>query len=159
MDHEKNAQSCMSCIDMMHGSYEGTYESHSPHMNDPVDPKTTILNWDTGASFGLTPFWSAFIYSVKCKIPIQDDTKINKAIGIGTTLHKFTNVKGLPVYLTCIWYHLSKTDACLFSRQTCHQIDNCIRMLLEISTIDIQIVREKHNLPVVFDSFVSMSAK
>ncbi len=32
-------------------------------------------------------------------------------------------------------------------------------MLLKTSTIDIQIVREKHNLPVVFDSFIPMLAK
>jgi hypothetical protein len=34
-----------------------------------------------------------------------------------------------------------------------------MRMLLKTSTIDIQIVREKHNLPVVFDCFVPMLAK
>ena len=32
-------------------------------------------------------------------------------------------------------------------------------MLLKTSTIEIQIVREEHNLPVVFDSFVSGKAK
>jgi hypothetical protein len=32
-------------------------------------------------------------------------------------------------------------------------------MLLKTSTIEIQIVREEHNLPVIFDSFVSGKAK
>ena len=36
---------------------------------------------------------------------------------------------------------------------------NCIRMLLKTSTIEIRIMREEHNLPVVFDSFVSGKAK
>ena len=36
---------------------------------------------------------------------------------------------------------------------------NCIKMLLKTSEIQIAIVKEKHNLPVVFDSFVSPKAK
>ncbi len=36
---------------------------------------------------------------------------------------------------------------------------NCVCMLSKTSTIEIQIVREEHNLPVVFDSFVSRKAK
>jgi hypothetical protein len=143
MDHEKNVQSCVARINMMHGSYGETYEGQCPHMDDPVDPKTTMLIWDTGASFGLTPFWSDFIDYVKCEIPVWDVTKVNKVIGIGTTVHKFTDVKGLPVYLPCIFYHLPKTDVCL-PPQTYHQMHgrysevygDCIRMLLKTSTID-----------------------
>jgi hypothetical protein len=36
---------------------------------------------------------------------------------------------------------------------------NCIKKLLKTSKIQIQIVREKHNLPIVFDSYVSPKAK
>jgi hypothetical protein len=36
---------------------------------------------------------------------------------------------------------------------------NCVCMLLKTLTIEIKIVREEHNLPVVFDSFVSGKAK
>ncbi len=43
MDHEKNVQSCMAGINMLHGSYGGIYESQCPHMDDPVDLKTTML--------------------------------------------------------------------------------------------------------------------
>jgi hypothetical protein len=101
MDHEKNLQLCVVRINMNHGFYGGTYESHCPQMDDPVGPKTIMLIWDTDASFGLTPFWSDFIDYVKWKIPVWVVTKINKVIGIRTTLHKFTDVKGLPVYLPC----------------------------------------------------------
>jgi hypothetical protein len=36
---------------------------------------------------------------------------------------------------------------------------NCIKMLLKTSEIQIQIVREKHILPIVFDSYVSPKVK
>ena len=46
-----------------------------------------ILIWDTGASYGLTPFRSDFIDYVKSELPVRDVTKINTVVGIGTTLH------------------------------------------------------------------------
>ncbi len=60
-----------------------------------------------------------------------------------------------------------KTDVCLFSPQPYHQMyggysevhSNCVHMLFKSSTIKIRIVREDHNLPFVFDSFVSGKAK
>ena len=123
--------------------------------------------WDTGASYGLLPFRSDFIDYVQADIPVRDVTKVNKVIGIGTTLHKFTDANGHPVYLPCVSYHLPSTDVRLFSPQTYHQMHggysevygDCIRMLLKTSTIEIHIAREKHNLPVVFDSFVSTKTK
>jgi hypothetical protein len=91
---------------------------------------------------------------------------VNKVIGVGTTLYKFTDIKGLPVYLPCVLYHLPKTYVHLFSPQMYHQMHGgyseiygkCIRMLFKTSTIDIQIVREKYNLPVVFNTLNSMLA-
>jgi hypothetical protein len=85
----------------------------------------------------------------------------------GTTLHKFTDTRGFPVYLPCVSYHLPQMDIHLFSPQTYHQMhsgyskvySNCIKMLLKTSKIQIQIVREKHNLPVVFDSYLSLRVK
>jgi hypothetical protein len=57
LDHNKNVQSCLARINAMHGSYGGTYQkSQCPHMDDPLDPKTTMLIWDTGASFGFDSF-------------------------------------------------------------------------------------------------------
>ncbi len=102
-----------------------------------------------------------------CTIPVWGVTKVNNVIGIGTTLHKFTDIRGFPVYLPCVSYHLPQMDIHLFSPQTYHQMHggyskvcgNCIKMLLKTSEIQIQIMREKHNLPSVFDSFVSHKAK
>ena len=52
------------------------------------DPRTTVIIWDTGASFGLTPFKIDFIDDVKCNIPVKEVTKFNSVIGILTTIHK-----------------------------------------------------------------------
>jgi hypothetical protein len=56
--------------------------------------------------------------SVKCEIPVRDVTKVNTVVGIGTTLHKFTDINGNPVYLPCVSYHLPETDVRLFSPQS-----------------------------------------
>jgi hypothetical protein len=66
-----------------------------------------------------------------------------------------------------VLYHLPETDIRLFSPQTYHQMHggysevygDRIKMLLKTSTIEIEIMREQHNLPAVFDSFVSDEAK
>ena len=36
------------------------------------DPHTTVLIWDTGASFGLSQLKSEFIDYVKCNTPVKD---------------------------------------------------------------------------------------
>ncbi len=71
----------------------GTFEMHQS-APDRLNPKTLILIWDTGASAGLTPFWSDFIDYVVCEIDVCDITKVNKVVGIGTTLHNFVNNNG-----------------------------------------------------------------
>ncbi len=148
----------------MRGTYGGTYgnKNGGPHIDVPLDPKLLMLIWDMGASFSLTPFRSDFIDYVACTIPVQDVTKVNNAIGIGTTLHKFTGTRGFPVYLPCISYHFPQMDIHLFSPQTYHQMHggysevygNCIKMLLKTFETQIQIGREKQNLPIVFDLYV-----
>ena len=69
-----------------------------------------ILIWDTGGSAGLTPFRSDFIDYFECEINVRDVTKVNKVVGIGTTLHKFVDSVGNDVYLPCVSYHLPSTD-------------------------------------------------
>ena len=75
----------------------GTFKMHHS-ASECIDPKTLILIWDTGASAGLTPFHSDFIDYVECEIEVWDITKVNKVVGIGTTLHRFVNTKGNNVY-------------------------------------------------------------
>jgi len=67
----------------------GTFENR-PVGGGKLELHSVILIWDTGASYGLTPFRSDFIDYVECDMPVRDVTKVNKVIGIGTTLHKLT---------------------------------------------------------------------
>ena len=90
--------------------------------SDSKDPRTMMLVWDTGASYGLTPLSSDFIDHLKCDIPVKDVTKINRVIGIGTTLHNFIESNGLNIFLPCIFYYLTQTDVHLLSPQTYYQM-------------------------------------
>ena len=86
LDHAAGATKLLRRASMLKG---GVLENRVLNTCCKKDPKTMILIWDTGASFGLTPFRSDFIDYVKCDIPIRDVTKVNRVIGIGTTLNKF----------------------------------------------------------------------
>ncbi len=72
VDHVKNAQSCVNRVNALCGTYGGTYENRISFATGLQDPKSLILIWDTGASYGLTPFRSDFIDYVKCEIPVRD---------------------------------------------------------------------------------------
>ncbi len=143
IDHEKNISSCIAQV----AALWGTFENHSVG-GATKDPHTLILIRDTGASFGLTPFRSDFIDYVECDIPVWDVTKVNKVIGIGTTIHKFTDISGNPVFLPCVSYHLPQTEVRLFSPQTYHQMHGgyskvygqSIKMKLRTSSIHIDII-------------------
>ncbi len=90
----------------------GIFEMHQS-ASARLDPNALILIWDTKASAGLMPFWSDFIDYVECKIDVCDITKVNKVVGIGSTLHKFVDNNDNHVYLPCVSYHLPTTDCSL----------------------------------------------
>jgi len=146
----------------------GAFEMHQS-APDRLNPKTLILIWDTGASAGLTPFRSDFIDYVECEIDVRDITKVNKVVGIGTTLHKFVDNNGNHVYLPCVSYHLPTMDVRLFSPQIYHQLHGghsvvnsdevVMKFRKEGASISIPIDRDATNLPVVHNSFVSEKVK
>ncbi len=115
------------------------------------------------------PFRSDFIDYVKCKIDVCDITKVNKVVGIGTTLHKFVDNNGNHVYLPCVSYHLPTTDVRLFSPQIYHQLHGghsvvngnevVMKFCKEGASISIPIDRDATNLPGVHNSFVSEKVK
>jgi hypothetical protein len=115
------------------------------------------------------PFWSDFIDYVKCEIDVCNITKVNKVVGIGTTLHKFVDNNGNHVYLPCVPYHLPTTDVRLFSPQIYHQLhvghsvvnddEVVMKFCKEGALISIPIDRNATNLPVVHNSFVSEMVK
>ncbi len=142
-------------------------QSVAGHLN----PKTLILIWDTGGLAGLTPFCSNFIDYVECDIDVCEITKVDKVVGIGTTIHKFVDGCGNYVYLPCVSYHLPETDVRLFYPQVYHQIygghlivngDEVIMRICyknKLTTLAIPIDREETNLPIVRDLFVSKNMK
>jgi len=76
----KFPQLCCSCMhNVWHLWWHTIWNENSgpQHLNVPLDPKSLQLSWISGASFGLTPFWSDFIDYVACAIPVRDVTKIN----------------------------------------------------------------------------------
>ncbi len=92
---------------------------------------------------------------------------MNEVIGIGTTIHKFMDIDGNPVFLPCVSYHLPQTNVRLFSPQTYHQMHGgysevygqSIKMKLCTSSIHIEIIWDQANLPIDHDSFASEKAK
>jgi hypothetical protein len=58
VDHLKNVHEYLARGQAMRGTYGGTYgnENSGPHIDVPLNPKSLMLIWDMGASFGLTPF-------------------------------------------------------------------------------------------------------
>ncbi len=109
IDHEKNISSCIGQVAAIWGVFE-----NCPVSSGKFNLRYLILIWDTSASYGLTLFFSDFINYVKCDIPVWDITKVNKVIGIGTTLHKFTITDSKPVLLPCVFYYLPQTYVHLF---------------------------------------------
>ena len=119
----------------------------------------------------MTPFCSDLIDYVECNIDVRNVMKVNKVIGIGTTLHKFVDGLGNDVYLPCVSYHLPLTDVWLFSPQVYHQIygghsivngDEVItRICYDNDLINIAIPIDKGgtNLPIVRNLFVSKKIK
>ena len=76
-----------------------------------------------GASYELTQFRSDFIDYVECDILVKDETRVNRVIGIGTTIHKFIESNGKDILLPCISYNLTQTYERIFSTQTYHQMN------------------------------------
>jgi hypothetical protein len=114
--HEKNISSCLSRVAFLRGVFDFN------HSGSPINPKTLVLIWETGASAGLTPFCSDNIDYVEVDFEVRDVTKANKVVGMGTTLHRFIDDNGKDVYLPCVSYHLSTTDVRLLSPQIYHQL-------------------------------------
>ena len=116
-----------------------------------------MLVWDTGSSYGWTPFRSDFIEYMECNIPIKDITKINRVIGIGTIINKFIESYGQDIFLSCIYYHLIQIYVCLLSPHNYHQMHgghsmvnwNQVTMKFPFHRIHIPVDLDGTNLPVV----------
>ena len=125
--------------------------------------ENVALVWDTGASYGLTPYRQDFIDYVEVTIPVKDVTKVNQVVGMGTAIFKFKDSDGKTIFLPCIAYHLPSADIRLFSPQTYHQMHgghsivdaDHVEMILKKKRIMIPIDHKCTNLPMVFNPSVS----
>ncbi len=99
-NHDYHVKQIKSALDRV-ALLRGTYEMHQ-QVPYHLDPKTLIFIWDNGGSAGLTPFCSDFIDYLECDIEVRDVMKVNKVIGIGTTLHKIVDATGNNIYLPCV---------------------------------------------------------
>ena len=88
--HANHIRTCMACANILCG--------HIGYSTSQ-DTCTTMLIWDTGASFALTSFKSNSIDYVKCNIPVKNVTKVITVIGFRTTIHKFVDTNGKDVFL------------------------------------------------------------
>ncbi|EJK66248.1 hypothetical protein THAOC_12847, partial [Thalassiosira oceanica] len=129
---------------------------------DDARYRAVSMVFDTGASNGLTPFRRDFVDYVEMELKVKDVSSTQTVIGIGTTLYKFVDTMGRPVFVPCISYHLPTTDVRLFSPQAHHQIwkpseshltDDGTRVVFTDRgvTIDIPIDRAAGNIPLVYN--------
>ncbi len=131
-------------------------------------PDDTLLVYNLGASAGLTLFKADFFDYVKCSIPVQDISKVNEVIGIGTTIHKFVDTEGQFIYLPQVLYHLPLLEVCLFSPLVFHQIcggksiifgDQVELHLTNWNQIHIPIDVFESNVPIVQNSMCTEAEK
>eukprot|EP00956_Cyclotella_meneghiniana_P028265 scaffold65213_cov39-Cyclotella_meneghiniana.AAC.4 len=124
-EHESLAKSATETVHRLNlfGVNLGLHDCQGEHgkQRQRITAKDCPLVWDTGASFGLTPFRSDFIDYTECNIPVNDIARTNIVIGLGTTLHRF-ELDGKAFFLPCLSYHLPSAEIRLFSPQTYHTI-------------------------------------
>jgi len=157
---EEGVQSTVQCLNMLHVPST----SNASHTANRATFNNCPLVWDTGASFGLTPFRGDFLDYVECKITVHDLACVNNVIGIGTMLHKF-KFNGHYIFLPCLSYHLPLAEVWLFSPQTYHTLygghstmcGDKIEMFINNLKVNVGINRNGPNVPMIFD--FSMSAQ
>ena len=98
-DHEANIERLLiradqSRLELRRSNIMGSANKMQRVLPSTPSYKSTALIWDTRASFGLTSFRCDLVDCVECDIPLKDITKINRVVGIGTTLHKFQHTNG-----------------------------------------------------------------
>ena len=113
-DLEAGARSAVQRYNVLYAANVGTFTGANNHRKMP-------LIWDSGASYGLTPFHGDFIDYQECHIEVKDISKVNVVKGIGTVMYKFVATNGDLLYLPSLAYHLDSADIRLFSPQTYHQ--------------------------------------
>jgi hypothetical protein len=122
------AQEIVNCMNVfllqekgVFGALKCKQQHECLHGKMQVNFKQLPLVWDTGASQGLTLFLKDFIHYEMCKIKVNDISKVNHVIGIGTVMYKFRASNGDDVFIPGVAFHLPTAAICLLSPQSYHQ--------------------------------------
>ena len=165
-EHASLAKSATETVHRLNlfGVNLGLHDCHGEHgkQRRRKTAKDCPLVWDTGASFGLTPFRSDFVDYTECNIPVNDIARTNMVIGLGTTLHRF-ELDGETFFLPCLSYHLPSAEIRLFSPQTYHTIygghssvnGNRVEKYIDRHKLTIPIDRQVSNVPMVYNCGVT----
>ena len=81
----------------------------------------TPVVFDSGASFGLTPFYEDFITYEETNIEVKGIGSQNVVVGYGTVLYRCKATDGSTCFIPGLAYHLPTTDVRLFSPQAYFQ--------------------------------------
>ena len=165
-DHIANVKALLGRVALLRGPIRFA-QMESSSIADPDNPNfyNTPLIWDTGASWGLSPFRADFIDYEEVSIPVKDISKTNMVIGIGTVMYKLRATNGDELLVPGISYHLPECDIRLMSPQVYHKlyggcsivdgdkVDWRLPKQFEMSTVHhIEIPMNKDtNLPMLFN--------
>lgn len=116
-----------------------TSKAYQSSVNGGVTFKSCPLVWDTGASFGLTPFRDDFIDYQEANITVQGIGSSNTIVGIGVVMWKFKTESGKTIHLPMIAYHLPSTNIRLFSPQVFHQLHGGSSHIVRDMGVDVQV--------------------
>ncbi len=69
-----NISYCIARVAALGGTFENCLVC-----GEKLDPRSLIVIWDTGASYGLTQFCSDFIEYEECDILVRDALKLTRS--------------------------------------------------------------------------------
>ena len=121
-DHVANVKKLMARVTRLQGPIRLAQMDAARHTNEPDNYYSTPLIYDTGASFGLTPYRSDFIDFEEASIPVKDISKTNTVLGIGTVMYKLKATNGDELLVPGLSYYLPECDIRLMSPQVYHKL-------------------------------------
>ena len=124
-NHTENVQKLMSRVESVRlALLKGPTRVNQAKsiLSAPPDFYTTPLIYDTGASFGLTPFKADFIDFQEVSIPVKDISKTNYVVGVGTVMYKIKATNGDELLVPGLSYYLPSCDVRLMSPQVYHKL-------------------------------------
>ena len=144
LDHVANVSELIQRENLLHGQILENRVIQNIYCKDP---RKMMLVWNTGDSYGLTPFRSDFIDDVKCYITVKYVTKLNRVIGIGTNLHKFIKITGQDIFLTVISYHGTQKYVRFFYPHTYYKM-NCSHSTVKGNRLTMHLRFHRIHIPV-----------